>query len=389
MQPSSSIKKPKIFSRIKTWIHAHPARTYIIIGLGLIIAVNLVVLAIFWQQPKETTPKPAKIVKEEPKPVYYSPITGEQVESEAATKKPATAIMIENSPDARPQSGLKDAEVVYEAVAEGGITRFLTVYQQKKPKLIGPVRSLRMYYLDWATPYDASIAHIGGSYKALQTVRNGKYRDIDQFFNADYYWRATDRYAPHNVYTSFSKLDQLNTRKGYEASNPIGLERVEVKQDQNPKTTKKTETSKNKESDAKNENTETASTANSITLSISGPLYNSSYKYDAKTKLYARSQAGAPHLDRESGQITARVVVALRVKMTRVLEDGYRESIATSGSGQAIIFQDGVATEVNWHKENQKGQLYFTDSEGKHVKLARGTTWISAIPTTGGDVSWQ
>lgn len=384
MQPivEEKPRKPGVFTRLKAWIHANPKRTYILVGLGIIIAANLIVLAIFWQQPKkvESTKKTQAIVKEEPKPVYYSPITGEEVESKAAISKPVTAIMMENSPDARPQSGLKDAEVVYEAVAEGGITRFLAIYQQKKPQLIGPVRSLRMYYLDWATPYDASIAHVGGSLNALNTVRNGSYRDIDQFFNADFYWRATDRYAPHNVYTSFDKLDQLNTRKGYESSSPAGLERVEVKQ---VTSTKKKD--QKKQSDA----TSTAPTANTINLTISGPLYNSSYTYDPVTKLYARSQAGAPHTDREAGQITAKVVIALRVQMTRVMEDGYRESINTSGTGEAVIFQDGQMINATWHKTDQKGQLTFTDASGQPVKLARGTTWISAIPTSGGDVSWQ
>ena len=107
--------------------------------------------------------------------------------------------MIENSPDARPQSGLKAAGVVYEAIAEGGITRFMALYQTSKPELIGPVRSLRMYYLDWFAPYSASIAHVGGSLNALTEARSGKYRDLDQFFNSQTYWRASDRYAPHNV----------------------------------------------------------------------------------------------------------------------------------------------------------------------------------------------
>ena len=381
MQPSSSLKKPRLFARIKAWIHANPKRTYILIGLGLVIAANLIVLAIFWRQPEQVeVTKKVQSAKQETKPVYYSTITGEEIESQAAQAKPVTAIMLENSPDARPQSGLKDAEVVYEAVAEGGITRFLAVYQQKKPQLIGPVRSLRMYYLDWATPYDASIAHVGGSANALQTVRNGSYRDIDQFFNAGTYWRATDRYAPHNVYTSFEKLDQLNAAKGYTSSNPTGLERADIQQPSKEK--KKTS------ADTTEQPAPTA-TANSINLTISGPLYNSSYTYDATTKLYARSQAGAPHLDRETGQINAKVVVALRVNMTKILEDGYRENITTSGTGEAVIFQDGTATNATWHKDGQKGQLFFTDAAGSHIKLARGTTWISAIPTGSGDVTWQ
>src|SRR5690606_9454884 len=98
----------------------------------------------------ESTPEPvATTLEPKPEPIkYYSPLTGELVANESDQTAPVTAVMIENSPDARPQSGLKDAGVVYEAIAEGGITRFLAIYQNKKPELIGPVRSLRMYYVD-------------------------------------------------------------------------------------------------------------------------------------------------------------------------------------------------------------------------------------------------
>ena len=386
MQPTVNEDKPKkpgVFTRLKAWIHANPKRTYIVVGLGIIIAANLIVLAAFWQQPKKVEPstKITGVTKHAPsKPHYYSPLTGEEIASEADASKPVTAIMIENSPDARPQSGLKDAEVVYEAVAEGGITRFIAVYQQHKPQLIGPVRSLRMYYLDWATPYDASIAHVGGSLNALNTVRNGSYRDIDQFFNGGYYWRATDRYAPHNVYTSFEKLDQLNSSKGYTTSHPVGLERQAV-------TTVADNAKKSADDTVKD--APAAPTANTINLTISGPLYNSSYTYDPATKLYSRSEGGAPHQDREAGQITAKVVVALRVNMTQVLEDGYRESITTTGTGEAVIFQNGQVLNATWHKDSQTAQLTFTDSTGQPIKLARGTTWISAVPISGGDVSWQ
>ena len=135
-------------------------------------------------------------VQKKPVEKYYSHLNGIEVASKADLSRPVTAIMIENSPDARPHSGLKQAEVVYEAIAEGGITRFLTLFQQHKPQLIGPVRSLRMYYVDWLAPYQASVAHVGGSHASLQEVRNGKYRDIDQFFNGSSYWRANDRRPP-------------------------------------------------------------------------------------------------------------------------------------------------------------------------------------------------
>lgn len=351
------------FKSFVAWTKQHGPTSYAIIGTVLILIACGVTYALLTRPlpPVDNTPI---AIKPRPKPKYYAPLTGVLVKTEADTTKPVTAIMIENSPDARPQSGLKDAEIVYEAVAEGGITRFLALYQQSKPQLIGPVRSVRMYYVDWLTPYNASVAHIGGSYKALQLVRNGSYRDIDQFFNADYYWRASDRYAPHNVYTSFAKLDALNRSKGYKTSNPKIMLRDDVK-------------------------APSKLNATSVSINISGPAYNSTYTYNAKAGWYARSQAGAPHLDREKGHIAAKVVIALRVTMQQVFEDGYRESIKTTGSGEAYVFQNGGVSKVTWHKESRAGQLSFTDAAGKPFALARGTTWISAVPTDGGSISWK
>lgn len=367
MQPDAHTKRSlrATLKRFGAWYHKHPARVYLLIALGLAIAGALTTMAIFWQQPQERPmQKKQAIAEPAPKAVYYTGLTGEATEDKDAATKAVTAIMIENSPSARPQSGLKDAEIVYESIAEGGITRFLALYQDRKPELVGPVRSLRLYNVDWLTPYNASVAHVGGSKAALQLVRGGGYRDIDQFFNAGTYWRATDRYAPHNVYTSFSKLNALNESKGYKSSNPKVFERTD-------------------------DLTDAAQDATQVNIKISGPLYNSSYSYDPATKLYARSQAGAPHLDREAGQIQAKVVIAMKVTMNRVMEDGYRESIATSGSGEATLFQNGYATNVTWRKDNRDAQIQFIDAAGQPVKLARGTTWISAIPTSTGGVTWQ
>lgn len=297
-------------------------------------------------------------------PKYYSPLTGKLVDSEAATTQAVTAIMIENSPDARPQSGIKNSGIAFEAIAEGGITRFLMLYQQEKPELVGPVRSLRMYYVDWLAAFNASVAHIGGSAAALSEVRSGSYRDIDQFFNSAYYWRATDRYAPHNVYTSFAKLDELNTKKGYTTSSFTGFTRKDSDPLETPRAT-------------------------SIAVTISSALYNSSYQYNTETNTYDRSQAGRPHLDREAGQISPRVVIVLKVPMQTVFEDGYRQQIQTIGNGTAYIFQDGNVQEVTWSKKSKTDQILFTDGEGKDVPLARGQTWITAVPVTTGGVSWQ
>ena len=169
--------------RFAIWAKTHRKLSIGLIGLVLIIATGTTAWLMYSNTPITKVNTTKAVNKPKPITKYYSPLTGNEVPDLASTEQAVTAIMIENSPDARPQSGLKDAGVVYEAIAEGGITRFLALYQQEKPTLIGPVRSVRIYYVDWLAPYQASVAHIGGSYAALQEVRNGNYRDIDQFFN--------------------------------------------------------------------------------------------------------------------------------------------------------------------------------------------------------------
>lgn len=352
------------WAKFRLWYQQHPRLFWIIAVAAVIVVAGGIIILFALQKPVKSAAVIKKIEIVKPVVKYYSPLTGELVANEAATKQAVTGVMIENSPDARPQSGIKNSGVVFEAIAEGGITRFLVFYQQEKPQLIGPVRSLRLYDIDWLSAFDASIAHVGGSSQALTEIRNGSHRDLDQFFNSGSYWRATDRYSPHNVYTSFDKLDALNNAKGYTASTFTGFSRTDGKPIAKP--------------DATN-----------INITISSSLYNSSYIYDAKTNTYARSQAGAPHMDREGGQITPSVVVAIRVDETTELQDGYREVITTTGSGQATIFQNGTAIPATWHKADQNSQIDFTDSSGKDIPLVRGQTWIAAVRNDGGDVSWK
>lgn len=300
----------------------------------------------------------------EAKKQYFSPLTGLVVKDEATTKRQTTAIMIENSPDARPQSGLYGAGIVYEAVAEGGITRFLAIYQEKLPGLIGPVRSVRPYYVQWLAPYKPAVAHVGGSAKALKELRNGSYKDIDQFFNPDAYYRSSDRYAPHNVYTTGKLLNELNAKKGYKSS----------KFDTWPRKVDAPSTKPN---------------AKNINVVISSELYNSSYVYDAGTNSYKRSQAGSAHIDREAKKaMNPKVIVIMKVVSQPGFEDGYREQITTTGKGEAYIFQDGTVRKVTWRKQGSKAPLKFFASN-KEVALNAGQTWLTAIPVSGGSVTWK
>lgn len=286
-----------------------------------------------------------------------SPLTGLQVTPEAAARS-VTGIMIENSQDARPQSGIDQAGVVYEAIAEGGITRFLTLYQDAQPQYIGPVRSLRPYYLDWLAPFDASIAHVGGSPEALAQVRSGM-KDLDQFFNAGSYWRVSSRAAPHNVYTSFEKMDALNKSKGYISSKFTSFAR---------------------KTDAKI----AVPTAKTINLAISGTVYNVHYDYDAASNGYLRSEGGAVHrataseADKTGQQLHPKVVIALIIPYSLVDSTGH-SGYANTGSGQMFVFQDGGVTPGTWTKAGRSSQYSFADSAGAPIKLDAGQTWFTAL----------
>lgn len=351
------------WQKIAGWIQSHRLQTLALSGVALILLATGIA-AWAWQAttppPIDTTP--IKIAKK-PDPKYYSPLTGAKVKNEAATKQPVTAIMIENSPDARPHSGLKQAGVVYEAIAEGGITRYLAMYQESKPSLVGPVRSLRLYFVDWLTPYQASVAHVGGSAESLRLVRNGKYRDIDQFHNAATYWRASDRYAPHNVYTSFKNIDALNKRKGYKTSEFKSFSRTDGDPVKKPDATR-------------------------VVINFSSPLYGTEYRYNKKSNTYTRHLAGVPHKDREKGTITPSVVVAMRINESTVMQDGAREKIQTSGSGKATVFQNGTAIDATWRKKSRNAPLELINKAGKPIELNRGQTWIAAVPNGKGSISW-
>ena len=365
------IKLQQHWIRFCQWVSRHRKIILIVSSfLVLLIVSALIFIFVFHGLAKtKTDPDPDPvlvIVQKKPDPIkYYSPLTGSLVADEVATKQAVTGIMIENSPEARPQSGLKNSGVVFEAICEGGITRFLVLYQSEKPQLVGPVRSVRMYYIDWASAFDASIAHVGGNVDALNEVRNGNHRDIDEFSYADAYWRSDDRYAPHNMYTSFKDLDALNTEKGYTSSIFTGFSRVDGKPSVTPNAT-------------------------SINVQISSDLFNSSYIYDVTTNTYARFQAGEAHLDREDGQITPSVVIAMRVdESTIASEEGSEESIGTIGTGSVVVFQNGTATEGTWSKASQTDQIKFTDASGVDIPLIRGQTWIVALPNSDGIATWQ
>ncbi len=327
-----------------------------VVGVFLIAATSTA-LKVLIKNPPPVAPAIIPAPKPEPpvKTTAPSPLTGVEVDI-PLSQLPVTAVMIENSPDARPQSGLVDAGIVFEAIAEGGITRFMALFQESKPDYIGPVRSVRPYYLDFLVPFDAPVAHAGGSGQALAEIRAEGIKDLDQSFNSSYYQRVSTRYAPHNLYTSRDQLLQLHAEKGFTSSKFTSYVR---------------------KVDAPAE----VSTATKIDFNISGFLYNTHYDYDKASNSYLRSLAAKPHTDERSGkQIAPKVVIAIETTFSK---NGIYSVYGVSGAGKVTVFQDGVATIGTWEKAGRTSPYIFKTADAKPLKLNAGQTWITMI-TAGG-----
>jgi hypothetical protein len=335
----------------KQWIIVIVAAV-IVLGSGSVLVFKLTHKAApVVHAPVKVTPKPA------PAPIL-SPLSGLPV-TQAQHDYPVVGVMIENSPAARPQSGLDQAGVVYEAIAEAGITRFLALYQENSPGVLGPVRSSRPYYLDWAMAFDASYAHVGGSPDALQRIKDIGVRDLDQFFNPGPYHRISTRYAPHNMYTSLEGLRNLAISKGWSTSKFTPFVR------------------KAKEEPSK------APTAKSINIGISGADYNVHYDYDPASNSYKRSEGGEVHIDNETkAQLSPKVVITLAMPYS-LMDDGYHSQYQTQGSGNMLMFQDGVVTQGTWSKAAPQDPFIVKDGAGADMKLNPGQTWITVVDDIG------
>ena len=308
----------------------------------------------------------------------YSPLTGLETKTPNAATAAATCIMIENSVDARPQSGLKDAGVIYEAIAEGGITRFMAVYQDAKPQYIGPIRSARQTFVEMSRQYQCGYLHVGGAKNAIATLNSGNgYRNLDGgWYEGKYVFRIRERYAPHNVYSNFDTIDEWETAFGFTTSKFNGFARIK------PDTIIEVPAEKRD--------------ATHVAINFSSnTVYNVRYTYNASTNKYLRYHAykTTPHLDKaKDGKTTQHapdVVIARRVTTKARPETRFFDHV-TTGSGDAWIFQNGTVTKATWKRASVTDELRFYDGDNNIIELNRGQTWISMFANNvGGSVSWS
>lgn len=297
-------------------------------------------------------------------------------------------VMIENHEDSRPQSGLLSADVIYEAVAEGGITRFLTIYYCQDANPIGPVRSARTYFIDFASEYGESplYAHVGGANTpgpadALSQLTDYEwtgYNDLNQFsIGFPTFWRDYDRLGhttdtEHTMYSTTTKLWDF-------ARKSRGLSNVD-----------KTDTSWDKKFVKYSfQDSQPSLGAQTIHLEFwkSHSNYFIDWAYDRETNSYKRNNGGKPYIDNNTKkQLTTKNIVVLFMKESNAF-DGYENNVhllyKTKGTGKARVFMDGKDIAATWRKDSRTARTLIFDNSGTPVKFARGTIWFEILPTTG------
>lgn len=269
------------------------------------------------------------------------------------------SVMIENHVDARPQSGLSRASLVYEAEAEGGITRFLAVFAgDGEIAEIGPVRSARPYYIDWANELRATYVHCGGSPEALAKIINERIIDLNEFYNAGTFWRDNKRFAPHNVYTSYKKLADYAERKNI-AAERSGMVSLWKFKDDAPESARPLSAK--------------------TTIFYKGEQFTAEWAYDNIKNDYLRFQDAKKHLDKDGSEIRAKNIIIQYVQSVITDEVGRRQ-ITTVGKGKAEVCQDGKCRDANWKKSDKKARTIFSDMAGAEIEFNAGKIWIEIVP---------
>ncbi|MCR4330167.1 MAG: DUF3048 domain-containing protein [Candidatus Roizmanbacteria bacterium] len=326
---------------------------------------------------------------EEPK-TEECPLNGEMYGKSNRTaweKRRPLGVMVENSTEARPQSGLSSANVVFEAVAEGGITRFLSVFYCQDAKMVGPVRSARVYFLDFIGGFGSYplYAHVGGANTpgpadALGQIEKmdwAGYNDLNQFsVGFPVFWRDYDRLpgvaVEHTMYSSTELLWKKGAQRGLASADKEGAAWDEgftpwvFKDD--PVLEKRPK-------------------EQSVAFGFwdKSPAFNVLWTYDPQTNVYMRENGGEKHMDKDMGKQLATKNIVILFMDESDAQDGYDKGqhllYDTLGSGKAMLIHDGKATSATWKKKDRFSQIRLYDESGQELEFTRGKIWFELLPT--------
>lgn len=321
------------------------------------------------------------------------PINGKRYTKEEKaiweTRRPL-AVMIENHAESRPQSGLSKADVVYEAVAEGGITRFMGIFYCAVAEKVNlaPVRSARQHFLGWVLEYDALYNHVGGAgrcedptvderAKALCNIQKYKIKDMDQFgISFPTCYRNYDRLdrpvaTEHTMVCVTDKLFSLAKQRGWTNVDASG-----IPWDKNFVPWKFKD-------DAKESERGSTTAIRFTAWKGYEQEYGVQWEYDKIANVYKRINGGVPHTDLETKeQLTAKAIAIIFAKETGPVDQHAHLLYANIGSGDALVFQDGTVTKAVWKKETKEARTkFYEQSTNKEIVFTRGQLWIEMLPT--------
>lgn len=290
----------------------------------------------------------------------YCPLDGTEVADRATTLKRPVIVQVDNAPDARQQSGLSQADIIYEAMAEGDVTRFAAIFACRDAEEVGPVRSARLINLELVPEYNALLANSGSSEGV--TVELESRPDIPNIVHSNFpdaYWRVSDRFAPHNLMTSTTGIREAAVAAGH--SGEARLKSLTFKEDT------------------------PAPAISSIAIPYSG-IVDVSYRYDAATNSWPRFIGGTAHVDAATdAQIAPRNVIIQYVEVSEsgIIEDAggnYGLQFGLTGSGRIVMFRDGMAIEGTWLRKAETEITTYLDTDGKPLPLNRGLTFVQLVP---------
>lgn len=319
-------------------------------------------------EPTLTTTPPTPLPTAPP-PTVLSALTGVPIDPATAGYHPI-AVMVDDHVRARPQSGFNSAAIVWHAPAEGGVPRYMLIFQDMIPAAVGPIRSSREYYIEWAAEWNAMYVHHGGSPQALATlVRKGHGQWV---WNADgfrwsplYLWRIDERVPPHDVYTDGEHLRALAERIGAGDGPLTPVWRF-----------------------APNVNTFVRPVGGTITVTY--PYETITYRYDRLTNRYVRYINGSttPQIDAADGSIVAPTNVVILRMHFGPLNDGhpdkFRLEASNVGKGEAWMSTNGVTVKGTWRKASETAPTLLFGPDGQPFTLTAGQTFVQVLALTYG-----
>lgn len=333
-----------------------------------------------------STKKNEKESVKKPEPITC-PLCGLEVTGREFIDRRPLAVKVENDPAARPQSGLKNACIVYEEITEGGITRFMAMFLCRDVDVIGPVRSARPADIDLAFPYQALFCHCGGASPTLREIKASGMADLDELTNPGAYWRSKDRRAPHNLYTGTARLrslgDPLYPYSG-EVGNAFEFLDAEEVEELERKRVEEVERLEEYRKKPVGEFKPKLSLINTISIPYTGSCAVS-YGYDPAGRKYLRYIRGVPHTDMTTGeQLAADTVIVQYVTESmsgiKDVRGNDTPDLGVVGFGRAQVITVGQLVDANWEKNARDEHTRYFDNDGKEIKVKPGQTWVQLVP---------